>query len=394
MRVPGWAKAGRVSRLGLLSVCLISLLAACDDKPKPAANAAAPPPVTIAQPLTQKVTDWDEYTGRFVAMQSVELRARVSGYLDEIKFKDGQLVEKGQLLFVIDPRPFRAALDKAQADLKQQESRQVLAASELQRATKLLEARAISQEEFDTRADSARQSESSVASARAAARSAELDLEFTQIRSPIAGRIGDRKIDIGNLVSGGSSTATLLATIVSQDPIYFEFDGSEADYLRYVRLSQSGTRPSSRDAANKVMVRLMDEAGWTHEGEMNFVDNQLDPNSGTVRGRAILSNVNQTFLPGMFGRLRLIGSGPYEALLIPDEAILSDQSTKLVLAVDKEGLVTPHPVQLGPKIDGLRVVRSGIAATDAIIISGLSRARPGSKVSPQMGKITPVPDKM
>jgi RND family efflux transporter MFP subunit len=372
---------------------LILALASCGDGDK-AKNSAGggPPPVTVAAPLKQKITDWDEYTGRFTAVQSVELRARVSGYLDAIKFTDGQLVEKGQLLFVIDPRPFQAALDKAQADLKQQQSRQELAASELLRAAKLLEAHAISQEEYDTRADSARQSEAAVASARAAARSAALDLEFTEIRSPIAGRIGDRKIDIGNVVSGGSSSSTLLATIVSQDPIYFEFDGSEADYLRYVRLSQSGTRPSSRDAANKVYVRLMDESKWTHEGKMNFVDNQLDSGSGTVRGRAIFANAGAVFQPGMFGRLRLIGAGDYDALLLPDEAIVSDQATKLVMVVNQDGVVTPHKVTLGAKVDGLRVVKSGIAATDQIVISGLTRARPGAKVTPQPGKITPIPD--
>lgn len=372
---------------------LILALAACGDGDK-AKNSAGggPPSVTVAAPLKQKITDWDEYTGRFTAVQSVELRARVSGYLDAIKFTDGQLVEKGQLLFVIDPRPFQAALDKAQADLKQQQSRQELAASELLRAAKLLEAHAISQEEYDTRADSARQSEASVASARAAARSAALDLEFTEIRSPIAGRIGDRKIDIGNVVSGGSSSSTLLATIVSQDPIYFEFDGSEADYLRYVRLSQSGTRPSSRDAANKVYVRLMDENKWAHEGKMNFVDNQLDSGSGTVRGRAIFANAGAVFQPGMFGRLRLIGAGDYDALLLPDEAIVSDQATKLVMVVDQDGVVAPHKVTLGGKVDGLRVIKSGITATDQIVISGLTRARPGAKVTPQPGKITPIPD--
>ena len=215
---------------------------------------------------------------------------------------------------------------------------------------------------------------------------------FTQIKAPFAGRIGDRKIDIGNLVSGGSSGATLLATIVTEDPIYFEFDGSEADYLKYVRLSQAGTRPSSRDAPNQVFVKLMDEVKWTHSGRMNFVDNQLDPNSGTVRGRAVLTNAGSVFQPGMFGRLRLIGSGQYDALLLPDEAIVSDQSTKLVMVVAEDGTVTPHPVVLGPKVDGLRVIKSGIAAADKVVISGLTRARPGAKVTPQPGTITATPD--
>jgi RND family efflux transporter MFP subunit len=379
-------------RLPPLALLLIqAALAGCGDQNK-AAQTAAPPPVTVALPLSRRVTDWDEYTGRFVAVQSVEVRARVSGYLDAIKFTDGQLVERGQLLFVIDPRPFQAALDKAEADLRREVSRQELAVSELARATKLLEAHAISQEEYDTRAQASRESDAAVASVRAASRSAALDLEFTQIRSPIAGRIGDRKIDVGNLVSGGSSGATLLASIVSQDPIYFEFEGSEADYLRYVRLSQTGARPSSRDAANKVFVKLMDESSWTHEGKMSFVDNQLDTNSGTVRGRALLANGNGVFQPGMFGRLRLIGSGQYDALLLPDEAISSDQSTKLVLVVGGDGVVVPHPVALGPKVDGLRVIKSGIGPDDQVIISGLARARPGAKVTPQPGKITAIAD--
>ena len=366
------------------------LLSACGKSNAPQGQAA--PSVTVAPPLAKKVTDWDEYTGRFTAVQSVELRARVSGYLDSIKFTDGQLVEKGQLLFVIDPRPFQATLDKARADLKVQESQRDLARLDLARATKLLAARAVSQEEYDTRAQNSAQTEASVASAAAAVRNAELDLEFTDIRAPFAGRIGDRKIDIGNLVSGGSSGATELATIVSQDPIYFEFDASEADYLKYVRLSEAGTRRSSRDAPNEVSVKLMDELKWSHAGHMNFVDNQLDPNSGTVRGRAVLANPGALFQPGMFARLRLIGSGQYDALLLPDEAIVSDQATKLVMVVGEDGTVAPHPVALGPKVDGLRVIRSGIAASDKVVISGLTRARPGAKVTPQEGKITPVPD--
>ncbi len=386
----GIRTSGNPARI-LIGLALIGLSLSGCGKPAQAPQGPAAPSVTVAQPLAKKVTDWDEYTGRFTAVQSVELRARVSGYLDSIKFTDGQLVEKGQLLFVIDPRPFQATLDKARADLKVEESRRDLAQLDLARATKLLAARAVSQEEYDTRAQSQAQSQASVASAQAAVRNAELDLEFTQIRAPFAGRIGDRKIDIGNLVSGGGA-ATLLATIVTQDPIYFEFDGSEADYLKYVRLASAGTRPSSRDAPNEVFVKLMDETKWSHAGRMNFVDNQLDPNSGTVRGRAVLSNGDFVFQPGMFGRLRLIGSGQYDALLVPDEAIVSDQATKLVMVVGEDGTVTPHPVALGPRIDGLRVIRSGLAANDKVIISGLTRARPGAKVAPQPGTITAIPD--
>ena len=377
-----------------IAVCmaLACLLAACGDKDQKAGQGPGAPPVTVAQPLAKKVTDWDEYTGRFVAVQSVELRAQVSGYLEQIKFTDGQLVEKGQLLFVIDQRPYQATLEKARADLLVEKSRQELADSELVRATRLLAAHAISQEEYDTRAQTASETKASVASGQAAVRTAELNLEFTEIKAPFAGRIGDHKIDIGNLVTGGPTGGALLATIVSQDPIYFEFEGSEADYLKYVRLSQAGTRTSSREAANPVVVRLMDEAKWAHPGKMYFVDNQLDPNSGTVRGRAILTNPGSVFQPGMFGRLRLIGSGQYDALLLPDEAVVSDQATKLVMVVTEDGTVTPHPVTLGPKVDGLRVIKSGITAADKVVISGLTRARPGAKVTPQPGTITATPD--
>lgn len=372
----------------LYPLVLALALAACGDKHPPAAN-AGPPPVTVAQPLPHKIVDWDEFTGRFEAVQTVELRARVSGYLDQIKFRDGQLVQKGDLLFVIDPRPFQATLDKANADVQREKTRQSLAVSELKRAAQLLAARAISQEEYDTRAQAEQESQAAVASATAAARSAALDLEFTQIRSPISGRIGDRKIDIGNLVSGGSAQSTLLATVVTQDPIYFVFDGSEADYLRYNRLALEGKRASSRDKANPVFVRLMDETAWTHKGEMDFVDNRLDPNSGTIRGRAVIPNTDNFLQPGTFGRMRLLGSGEYDALLLPDEAIASDQSHKIVLTVAEDGTVVPKPVVLGNLAYGLRVIKSGLAPTDRVIISGLMRARPGTKVTPQPGTVTP-----
>lgn len=368
----------------MIALALGCLVVGCGKSADKSANA---PQVTVAKPIVKRIVDWDEYTGRFEAVQTVELRARVSGYLQEIEFKDGQLVDKDQLLFVIDPRPFQAALDRANADLLREETRLDLATTELKRAEHLVAARAISQEEYDTRLQAQKESEAAIASAKAAARSAALDLEFTQIRSPIAGRIGDRKIDIGNLVSGGASEATLLATVVSQDPIYFIFDASEADYLRYARLDQEGRRHSSRNTPNPVFVRLMDEPDWTRQGAMNFVDNQLDPSSGTIRGRAIFPNPDGFLQPGSFGRLRLLGSDEYDAIMIPDAAILSDQSHKIVLTVAADGTVVPHVVELGNIDEGLRIIKAGISPADQVIVNGLMRAHPGAKVTPVPGTI-------
>lgn len=347
------------------------------------------PTVTVAKPLVRNLVDWDEYTGRFTAVETVELRARVSGYLDAINFRDGQLVEKGQVLFEIDPRPFQAALDRAVADQKREQTRLDLAISELARSAKLLTARAISQEEYDTRLQTRREAEAAVVSAAAAAHSAALDLEFTTIRSPISGRIGARQIDVGNLVSGGSSQSTLLATIVSLDPIYFDFDASEADYLRYDRLNVAGSRKSSRDVPNPVYVRLMDENDWSRLGKMNFVDNQINPGTGTLHGRAIFANGDGFLLPGTFGRLRLIGSGAYDAILIPDDAITFNQAIKIVMTVDQNGVVVPKPVTLGPLDYGLRVVRSGLSAEDRVVINGLMHIRPGARVNTVQGLIVP-----
>lgn len=352
---------------------------------------SAPPAlaVTVATPLQKTVTDWDEFTGRFEASNFVEVRSRVSGTLMEVHFKDGQDVKKGDLLFTIDKRPFQRAVEQTQAELARSKSTVEFARADLERAEPLVARGTVSVQSFQDRKRAQGEAEAAVQSAEARLKAAQLDLEFTEVRAPLDGRISNRRVDVGNFVSGGGATSTLLTTIVSTDPIYFVFDASEADYLRYARLAADGDRPSSRNTANPVQVRLMDEDAWDHKGVMNFVDNRLDPNSGTIRGRAVFENKDGFLTPGTFGRLRLIGSNEYDALLVPDEAVVSDQARKLLMTVDSEGTVTGKPVELGPIHDGLRVIRSGIGPDDRIVIDGVQRAQPGQKVAIEEGKVEP-----
>jgi multidrug efflux system membrane fusion protein len=360
-------------------------LVGCDSKPA-ASSAPPPPPVTVALPLQKNITEWDEYTGRFTAVEVVEVRARVSGFIDSIHFNEGQIVKQGDLLFVIDPRPYRLAVDQAKADVERAKAKLEIASLDVQRATPLVRSQTLTEREFDTRRSTERDAAGQVASAEAALKQAELNLEWTDVRAPISGRISDKRVDAGNLISGGQTGATLLTVIVSIDPIHFQFDGSEADFLRYMRLSAAGARPSSRDVQNPVSVRLADETEYKHQGRMNFVDNVLNPKTGTIRGRAVFDNKDGLLTPGFFGRLRLFG-GEHEALLIPDGAIASDQSRKIVFTVADDGTVGTKLIELGPMVDGLRVIRSGLAPTDRIVIDGLQRARPGQKVKPEDGKI-------
>ncbi|MEM9910783.1 MAG: efflux RND transporter periplasmic adaptor subunit [Pseudomonadota bacterium] len=338
-------------------------------------------PVEVAQPLVRTIVDWDEYTGRFEAVQRVEIRPRVSGYIEEINFRDGQLVQKGDLLMKIDQRPFQTTLDSATAQLAAARAAQRRAAIELERGEELVESGALSVQVLDERLAAKLRTDAEIEIARAAIRAAELNVEFTEIRAPFSGRISDREVDIGGLVV---ENTTEIATLVSSDPIYLVFTGSEADFLKYSRLSVAASRQSSRTAQNPVEARLIDEQGWPHKGVMNFVDNELDPGSGTIRARAVLENSDDFLIPGMFARLRLIGSGEYEALLLPDEAVLSDQARKIVLVVNDEGVVDARIVELGPLHRGLRVIRSGISADDTVIVNGVLRARPGGQVVPEM----------
>jgi multidrug efflux system membrane fusion protein len=367
-----------------------SVLAGCDNKP--AANAGSQlPAVTVSRPIQQKIRGWDEYTGRFVAVKTVEVRARVSGFIDSIHFKDGQIVKQGDPLFVIDPRPYRLAVEQAKADLERARSRYEIATLDVERATPLLRSQTVTEREFDTRRATQREASGAVGVSESLLKQAELNLEWTEVRAPIDGRISDRRVDAGNLITGGQTGATLLTSIVSIDPIHFAFDGSEADFIRYARLAAAGARPSSRDVQNPVAVRLADETEYKHLGRMDFVDNVVSTRTGSIRGRAIFENKDGLLTPGFFGRLRLFG-GERDAFLLPDSAIASDQANKIVFTVAEDGTVAIKRVELGPIVDGLRVIRSGLAPEDRVVIEGLARARPGQKVKPEDGKIEARPE--
>lgn len=361
--------------------CLAVLLAAAGCSEPPPVAEMPPARVAVAKPIDRNVVEWDTYTARLEAVDSVEVRARVSGYLEAVRFSDGATVREGDILFVIDPRPYQAELKRAEAALRQARAQLELAGSRNQRAAKLVSSDAISREEADTRAAEANQAEASLQGAAAAVEAAKLDVEFTEVRAPISGRVGRKLVTEGNLINGGSGTqGTLLTTIVSLDPIYVYFEADERSYLKYTRLAREGTRPSSRDIQNPVEVGFADEEGFPHRGNMDFVDNRLDPSTGTMIGRAVLPNPDLTLTPGLFARLRLVGSGEYRALLIPDAAIGSDQAKKFVYVVEADDTAQYRAVTLGPLIDGLRVVREGLTADDRVVISGMQRLRPDTMV--------------
>jgi len=353
-----------------------------------------PPAVTVASPLARKVVQWDEYTGRFEASERVALRARVSGYIERVHFTDGADVKEGELLFTIDRRPFEIAVESAKADVARAQAQLTLAQVDFQRAQELVKTSATSVRDLDQRRANMDTAEAQLMSARAAQRNAELNREWSEVRAPIAGRVSDRRVDPGNLVTGGQDAGTVLTTIVKLDPIYFIFEGSEADYIRYSRLQKEGQRQSSRDAPNPVRVQLADETGWPHAGKMNFVDNEVSARSGTIRGRALLDNHDLFLTPGTFGRLQLFG-GNVDALLIPDEAIVSDQARKVVFAVGPDNKIVSKPVTIGGFALGLRVITAGLQPSDRVVISGLANpfVRPGSAVAPEAGEIKAQQDK-
>jgi len=371
-------RRSRLTGLFALPLLALSLLAAAADQAAP----PPPPTVTVATPVAKRITEWDEYTGRFVAKQRVEIRARVSGYLDSVHFQEGQLVEAGQLMFVIDQRPFIANVERARANVAQAATQLRVAQLEFERGQRLTASKAMSLETMEERRARRDSAQAEVDAANAALRSVELDLGFTEVRAPMAGRVSDIRIDVGNVISGGSADSTLLTTIVSLDPIEFEIEASESEFMRYTRLESAGKRQSSRDVENPVEARLIDEQGWPHKGHMTFVDNELDPVTGTMLGRATFPNPDHVLLPGMFARARLYGEGEHDAILIPEAAIVTDQATKLVLVVGADDVVEARPITLGPLLDGLRVVRAGLAADERIVVVGVQRARPGQKVTP------------
>jgi RND family efflux transporter MFP subunit len=330
------------------------------------------------------IADQDEYVGRFVAVESVEVRARVSGYLDAIHFRDGQIVKQGDLLFTIDRRPFEIALAQAQAALEQARANLAFAERDLARAEGLGIGTVITQQTFDQRTQAKRSTQASVAAQEAAVRQAALDLDFTELRTPVSGRVGDRRVSVGNLVTGGTAgSTTLLATIESIDPIRFEFTLDEASYVRYARLYQDSANAADRGLTVPVKLKLIDESVFSHEGHIDFVDNAVDRGFGTVRARAEFPNPGAIFLPGMFARIQVAAATPKVALLVPDAAIGAEQARKFVLVIDNENVARPKYVKLGPVVDGLRVITEGLKADDNVIVNGLVKARAGAKVTPQ-----------
>jgi RND family efflux transporter MFP subunit len=372
---------------GLAAASLLALsLAACSKGAEQAAAAPPPPAVTVATPTVRQVTDWDEFVGRFEAVQQVQIRARVGGFVDRIDFKDGAFVKTGDSLYLIDPRPYEATLLQARGQYADAKAKVDLAERELARAMELVRTSAVSEAVVDQRRQQSEAAQAAMLQAEGVMKRADLDLGFTKVTAPIDGRISRHLVSVGNLVQGSEGSATVLTSIVSMNPIHIYFDMDEATYLKNNRLWHEGLRPSSRDTANPVQIILSGESKPSHEGKMDFVDNRLDLATGTLRGRAVVPNTDLSILPGQFARIRVIGSAPYEALLLPDTAITNDQSRKIVFVVNKDDTVEMRPVTLGPLDDGLRVVREGLKKDDRVVVDGLQRARVGAKVTPQAPK--------
>lgn len=381
-RRPLWQKGAFVA----LPVLLVAGGVGFFNRQAPAIAAPPPPTVTVAQPLVREVNEWDDYVGRFEASRSVEVRPRVSGQVVGIHFTDGAIVQKGQLLFTLDARPFAAALAEARAGLATAQSDLALARSDLGRAERLVAAEAVSKSDVERLQARVRAANASVAAAQARVRARALDVEFTQVRAPIAGRISDRKVDAGNLVAAGEGAGgSLLTTINALDPIYFTFDGSEALFLKAKRAAAAGAKESP------VEIRLQDETDYRWKGHLDFTDNGLDPRSGTIRGRAVLTNPGMFLTPGMFGNMRLSAGGTSTALMVPDAAISTDQARKLVMVVGPDGTLQPRPVEVGPVVNGLRVIRSGLTRQDRVVIAGAQLIQqPGIKPQIRQGKVEPL----
>lgn len=416
----------------ILIVVMVGMTALGCAKKAPPPPQSGPVPVTVAHPLVVPLVEWDRYTGRMSAVQSVDVRARVSGSLDTIHFADGEIVEKDALLFVVDPRPFENALENAKAMLAEAEAKLVrdgseldlakaesaqsaamksLAETRLDRAKQAVAGNSIAREQVDVRESELAQATASVASANAAIASAaagvesakaaigtakvaveraELDLSYTRIKSPIKGRIGRHLVSKGNLIDGGSAGGTLLATIVSCDPIYCDFDANEREFLKYVRLAQEGRRKSARVVKHPIFLALSDERGYPHRGYIDFVDNRIDPNTGTLRARAILANPDLILTPGLFATVRIPGGERQNTILIPDAAVIFDQSDRIVYVLDQNDVVAVRKVTVGPLALGLRIIRNGLEVGDRVVINGLQRIRAGTKTAPKLETITAV----
>lgn len=356
------------------------------------AGAPPAPPVTIANPIHKKIVEWDEYPGQFTAVDAIEVRARVSGYLEQIHFTDGQVVKQGDLLFTIEKRPFEIALDSAQAQLAEANAQLSLANRNLKRYEKMREGNVVGASDYDDRVEAVSAGKAAVAVAQAQVHEADLDLGYTDIHAPVTGRISRHEVSAGNLITGGySGDVTLLTTIVSLDPIHFDFDVSEQNYLAYQRAAERGVMQSMRDNKIDVLAKLPDEDQWTHKGSLEFLDNQVNETSGTIRARATFANSDGAFTPGQFGHIRVPGSEPYEAILLPETAIVTDQSQKIALVVAEDGTVGVKILRVGPNYGGMRIIREGLTPDDKVVINGLLRARPGSKVTAEMGTIEPTP---
>jgi RND family efflux transporter MFP subunit len=372
-----------LGQLFYLPVALILL--SCKQEAPP--MQMPPPAVTIANPVKQMVEEWDEFTGRLDAVESVNLYSQVTGYLQSVHFKDGAEVEKGTLLFVIDPRPFQAVLDQAAAQMEQAKVKLELTKNEFNRATKLLASKAVSAEDYDTRAKAVSEAEAGLRISQATVDKAKLDVEYTHVKAPITGRLGRRLMDVGSLVIGGPMGATMLTSIVSLDPIYCYIDADELSLLKYQRLNREGKRGNARENIIPCEMALANEQGFPHKGVIDFVDNRLNPETGTIQARAIFTNAmpergQRVMQPGYFARVRVPGDSGYEALLIDDKAVGADQAQKVVMVVGANNIVEPRPVIVGPVMNGKRVIREGLKADDKVIINGLAKIRPGMPVMP------------
>ena len=361
----------RTTALGVMLALSVAVIAGCSGQASE--NAAPPAPeVSAAAVLVKEISQWDDFSGRVEAVESVDLRPRVSGYIDRVNYEEGQEVRKGDVLFTIDSRSYRAELARAQADLARARSQAELGRSEAARAKKLSDLQAISTETYEQRRSAAAEAQANVAAAQAAVDAARLNLEFTQVRAPISGRAGRALVTAGNLVSAGDS-ASVLTTLVLLDKVHVHFDTDERTFLHYAELARKGERPSENGAGVPVQVGLVGEDGFPHAGTVDFLDNQVDPNTGTIRARALLDNADRNFTPGLFARVRVLGSGRFKAMLVDDKAVLTDQDRKYVYVVDAKGQAQRKDVKLGRTAGELRIVDDGLAAGDKVIVSGVQK---------------------